>query len=203
MDGMTQIGLEEGSRHYLTFEGAYGAITTKDVNLIPAAPLVVAPFEQQLQTDDPPSYHGELEYGLYVDAHAYGNVTGQWQFYYRTDRYARSPWDINASQVHTEELIDRLYMPEHTGVAENNTAGAYHEAAVKNYTGWYGHPWNFSAQMQRLTSLLQGQRVTVTMPDGNQYTGRCWVSGYDPDENGDMTVSISYDLYPPANYPDN
>lgn len=201
MDGMTPLGEQEGSRHYLTFTGTNGSITTKDVNLIPTGPLVVAPFEEQLQTDDPPSYHGELEYGLYADAHAYGNVTGQWQFYYKIDKYCHSTWDINANHMSTEPGLYYCYSPEKKVPFESAIAQEYHDKAIKNYDGWFGRPWNFSAQMQQLTSRLQGQRVTVTMPDGDVYQGRCWVSKYDPNENGEMMVTISYDLYPPTGYP--
>lgn len=39
------------------------------------------------------------------------------------------------------------------------------------------------------------------MPDEKTYRGRCWVSKFDTDDSGRMTVTISYDLVPPEDYP--
>ena len=47
-----------------------------------------------------------------------------------------------------------------------------------------------------LLHCLQGRRVLVDVPDGKgsikTYKGRCWVSGYSADQNGQIKVTISY-----------
>ena len=52
-----------------------------------------------------------------------------------------------------------------------------------------------------LLHCLQGRRMLVDAPDGKgnikTYKGRCWVSGYSADQNGQIKVTISYSLAPP------
>ena len=203
VNGFTHLGEAEIGRHELSFQGVDlrgniipgSVLWTTELGLIPAGPLTIAPFEEATQFDDVPSYHGQLENALYAEAHTYSNSTGSWDFYFTHDGKNRSPWDqCAASGCVGGEAIATEY-----------GQGVYHleysQKALENYPGWYVRAWTFSGEMRKLMSMLQGRRVQVTMPDEKTYRGRCWVSKFDTDDSGRMTVTISYDLVPPANYP--
>ena len=202
--GFTSNGQQEIGRHELVFQGVDlqgnlidgSVLWTTSLNLVPTEPLTIAPFEEATQFDDVSSYHGQLENALYAEAHTYQNSTGSWKFYFVHDGKNRSPWDQCAASgcVGGE------------GISNEYGQGIYHleysMKALENYPGWYGRAWTFSGEMRKLMSMLQGRRVQVTMPDEKTYRGRCWVSGFDTDDSGRMTVTISYDLVPPERYPE-
>lgn len=203
IDGFTVLGNEELNRYELVFQGLDSrgnriegsTLRTTNLNLIPTEPLTIVPFEEASKFEDVSSYHGKLENALYAQAHTYSNATGSWSFYFVHDGKNRSPWDQCSSQGTTAP----------NGIPEQYGQGIYYQVwpwqALENYGGWYTRPWTFSGEMRKLMSMLQGRRVEVTLPDQKKYKGRCWVSAYDTDDTGRMKVTISYDLAPPANYP--
>lgn len=201
--GFTKLGAQEISRHELYFQGVDLAgelipdseLWTTEVNLVPTEPLTIAPFEETSQYEDVLPYHGKLENALYAAVRTYKNSTGSWTFYFVHDGRNRSPWD----QCSANSCVGGA------DIAQEYGQGVYHleysDRAMKNYDGWYTRQWTFSGELRKLMSMLQGRRVRVTMPDFKTYTGRCWVSKIDTDEKGQMQVTISYDLVPPADYP--
>lgn len=201
--GLTLLGNREQRQHELRFQGedihgnllADSVLYTTEVNLVPAEPLTIVPFGEATQRDDVPPWHGEMENALYAAANAWKNTTGSWSFYFVHDAKNRSPWDNGSSGG---------------CVGDGNIAGEYRQGvyynlytpkADENYNGWYTRPWSFAGELRKLMTMLQGRRVRVTMPDGYTYRGRCWVSRLDADERGQTKVTISYDLMPPADYP--
>lgn len=203
LQGFTEQGIKEIQRHGLMFQGvnlrgeliSESILWTVDLNLVPVRPLTIAPFEEATQFDDVSAYHGKLENALYAEAHTYRNSTGSWDFYFVHDGKNRSPWD----QCAASGCVGGVDISREYG------QGVYHleysEKALTNYPGWYTRPWTFSGEMRKLMSMLQGRRVQVSMPDNKTYRGRCWVSKFDTDDTGRMTVTIAYDLVPPKNYP--
>ena len=203
VNGFTHMGEREIGRHELMFQGVDlrgelidgSVLWTTELGLVPAAPLTIALFEEATQFDDVSSYHGQLENALYAEAHTYSNSTGSWDFYFNHDGKNRSPWD----QCAASGCVGGVDISQEYG------QGIYHleysQKARENYPGWYTRPWTFAGEMRKLMSMLQGRRVQVTMPDEKTYCGRCWVSKFDTDADGKMTVTISYDLVPPEDYP--
>ena len=149
-------------------------LKTGDLDLVPTEPLFVEPFKENIRTADAAPWHGTLEYAPLKDR-VYKNSEGSWEFYYVADGKSHTFWDC-----YVRSDIDR------------------------DTDRWMVQPSTWTSTYHTLLHFLQGQRVVVDVPDGKgkliSYRGRCWVSGYSADQNGQMKLTISYSLAPPENY---
>ena len=200
--GFTNAGKEELGYHQVYFQNmddrgnliSGSGLGTSELNLIPTEPLTITPFEERTELVDAPGCHGTMESGLYADMNVYSNATGSWTFYYVHDGQNRSTWDNCSQDGCTGTGIAAEY-----GQTTARLTDA--DKARQNYDGWYAYPWTFLGMMRRLLTMLQGKRVQVTLPGVKTYKGRCCVSSFDTNENGQMQATISYDLAPPGSYP--
>lgn len=146
-------------------------IRTGELNLVPAGPLLIEPFDEKITTLDAAPWHGTIERTPLKDR-VFGNAEGSWEFYYVADDQSHTFWDCYI----------RMNIPK--------DADRYMTTA-STWTSTY----------HTLLHCLQGRRVLVDVPDGKgnikTYKGRCWVSGYSADQNGQIKVTISYSLAPP------
>ena len=146
-------------------------LRTGDWNLVPTGPLMVEPCDESIRTLDAAPWHGTIEYTPLQDR-VFKNAEGSWEFYYVPDGKRHSFWDcyggINDLHADTDRWLDTA----------NTWTCTYHA----------------------LLYFLQGRRVLVDVPDGEgkmtRYKGRCWVSSYETDQNGQIKVTISYSLNP-------
>ena len=149
-------------------------IRTGDLNLVPTAPLFVEPFDEGIRTLDAAPWHGTIEYSPPKDR-VFGNAEGSWDFYYVQDDQSHTFWDCYISMDIPKD--DDRYM-----TTDNTWTSTYHT----------------------LLHCLQGRRVLVDVQDGKgntkTYKGRCWVSNYSTDSNGQAKLTISYSLAPPEGY---
>ena len=130
-------------------------IRTGELNLVPAGPLLIEPFDEKITTLDAAPWHGTIERTPLKDR-VFGNAEGSWEFYYVADGQSHTFWDCYI-QMNIPKNADR-YM-----------------TTASTWTSTY----------HTLLHCLQGRRVLVDVPDGKgsikTYKGRCWVSGYSTD----------------------
>lgn len=148
------------------------SFSTGELDLVPAAPLVIEPFDEKLRTLDAAPWHGTIERTPLKDR-VFGNTEGSWDFYYEPDGQSHTFWDCygNAAALRGES------------------------------EGWMVTDGTWLATYHALLYYLQGRRVLVDVPDGTgkmtRYKGRCWVSSYTSDQSGQIKATISYSLAPP------
>lgn len=150
------------------------AFATGELDLVPASPLMVEPFDEKIRTLDVAPWHGTIEYSP-LKNRVFGNSEGSWEFYWEPDGQYHSFWDCYGSGA---------------GRADTD--------------GWNVTDDTWLSTYHALLHYLQGRRVLVDVPDGEgnttQYKGRCWVSSYTSDQNGQIKAIISYSLEPPENH---
>lgn len=97
----------EGAELYtrLTFhipaEAPVKSFSTDELMLIPADPLTVAPFEEQIRTLEAAPWHGTIEYAP-LEKRVFKNAEGSWTFYYEPDGKSHTFWDCYGD-IHREE----------------------------------------------------------------------------------------------------
>ena len=138
--------------------------------LIPADPLTVAPFEEQIRTLEAAPWHGTIEYAP-LEKRVFKNAEGSWTFYYEPDGKSHTFWDCYGD-IHREESDGWM-------VTDSTWLATYH--ALLYYL-----------QGRRVLVDVPDGKGNIT-----SYRGRCWVSSYASDSDGRIKAVISYSLAPP------
>lgn len=194
--GFTELAREEQQLHEVTFEGINqngelivgSTLRTSEVGLVPTEPLTLTPYEEALTRLDLYGWHGELEHTFEREAQLTKTRSGSWSFYWAADGRRHAPWDNSSAQgCSGSERIGEEY-------GQGIFYQTWPEKAEENYPGETHRPWAFCAEMRKLLCMIQGRRVRVTMPDGEQATGRCWVTELTTDDTGQERVTIKYEL---------
>lgn len=166
----------EGAELYtrLTFhipaEAPVKSFSTDELMLIPADPLTVAPFEEQIRTLEAAPWHGTIEYAP-LEKRVFKNAEGSWTFYYEPDGKSHTFWDCYGD-IHREESDGWM-------VTDSTWLTTYH--ALLYYL-----------QGRRVLVDVPNGKGNIT-----SYRGRCWVSSYASDSDGRIKAVISYSLAPP------
>lgn len=166
----------EGAELYtrLTFhipaEAPVKSFSTDELMLIPADPLAVAPFEEQISTLEAAPWHGTIEYSP-LEKRVFKNAEGSWTFYYEPDGKSHTFWDCYGD-IHREESDGWM-------VTDSTWLATYH--ALLYYL-----------QGRRVLVDVPDGKGNIT-----SYRGRCWVSSYASDSDGRIKAVINYSLAPP------
>lgn len=173
--------------------GASREYSTRDFNLIPLNPLHVNAFEEKYETMDFPSYHGMPEKAP-LGKRVFQNSTGSWDFYYVADGVPHSSWDDYGRNA-MDDVRERCGIPDKT------------EQSIQLYPDWSSREGDWTSTYFRLMRIIQGRECEVRMELGGtvlstaqtrSYKGRCWISNVKNGNDGRVTLTISYDLQPPA-----
>lgn len=176
--------------------------STEAWGLIPASPLVVAPFIETIDTYTTYGYSGKYQSRTKTDANLgrkFEYSSGSWDFYYIGDGKVHSSWDgYGCGLLCTESDYQTI---KH----------------LDERLPWAQRPWFWSAAYTTICRALNGCRcrayvygqaegirdaIGSVSPDYGAapfYDGRCWVSNV-KDSNGQVTITISYEFEPPERY---